>query len=386
MNSLAVIVAVVAGLTVCGLLIVIGGMFAVHRFVRLPSPRMHERPPVSVLKPLCGAEPMLEAALASICSQDYPGYQVIFGVQEAHDPALQVVARMRHRYPACDIAVVVDPTLHGPNRKVGNLINMLPLARHDVLVFSDSDLHVAPDYLASIVAALEPAGVGLVTAMCMGLPTSAGIAARLGATAISHSFLPGVLISRTLGREDCLGTSMALRRETLARAGGLECLVRHLADDNVLARQVQRLGLQVVLASTVPMTGVPETSLRAIWHHELRWARTIRSLEPILFAASALQYPLFWAALTVALSGGAFWAAGLFAFTWAMRAVGVRQIERAFARRTGSWMWLLPFRDVLSVCEVAASYLGGRVVWRGHVMQVDPRPTFEAVPIVSRTM
>ena len=125
--------------------------------------------PVTVLKPLHGDEPLLEEALASVCRQDYPAWQVVFGVQDAADTALPVVRRLQARFPDCDIAVVVDPTPHGPNRKVANLINMLPAAKHDVLVIADSDVHVAPDWLRRLVAALEGPGVGVVTTVYTGL-------------------------------------------------------------------------------------------------------------------------------------------------------------------------------------------------------------------------
>ena len=362
-------------LALCGLAVLAAGAVAVQRFAALAPCPVPFRPAVTVLKPLCGEEPLLEAALASICGQDYPEFQIVFGVQDASDPALLVVQRIRKRFPACDIAVAINASLHGSNRKVSNLINMLPLARHGTFVFSDSDLHVPPDYLDRIVATLEAPGVGLVTTLCVGLPTVAGPAAQLGATGISHSFLPGALLSRALGREDCLGTTMALRRDTLARIGGLEALVRHLADDNVLAQRVRQLGLRVGLASAVPMTAVPEASLRALWLHEMRWARTIRALEPALYVTSVLQFPLFWAAIACVLSGASAWSVGLFVATWAIRAVAAHWVSRSLRQ---VWrpaiavpVWLLPLRDAMSVSAVIASYLGARVVWRGHVMQAD---------------
>lgn len=358
-----------------GLAVVAAGAVAVQRFAALAPRPTQRRPAVTVLKPLCGDEPLLEAALASICSQDYPEFQVVFGVQDANDPALLAVQRVRQRFPACDIAVAINASLHGSNRKVSNLINMFPLARHDALVFSDSDLHVPPDYLNRIIATLEMPKVGLVTTLCVGLPTTAGPAAQLGATGISHSFLPGALLSRALGREDCLGTTMALRRGTLARIGGLEALVRHLADDNVLAQRVRQLGLRVGLAGLVPMTAVPEGSLRALWQHEMRWARTIRALEPVLFVTSVLQFPLFWAASACVLTGGSAWSIGLFIAAWAVRAVAAVRVSRLLLQ---GWrpaiavpVWLLPLRDIMSVAQVVASYLGARVVWRGHVMHAD---------------
>lgn len=358
-------------MTLCSAGAVMAGLWAVARFARLAPDVGQDLPPVTVLKPLCGDEPLLMAALASICVQDYPGMQIVFGVQDPADPALEVVTQVRRRFPACDISVVIDTATHGPNRKIGNVINMLPAARHDILVISDSDLHVAPDYLRQVVAALHEPGAGLVTTVCRGLPTSGGWTARLGASAISHSFLPGALLSRVLGREDCLGTTMALRRDTLARVGGLHALVGHLADDNVLATRVQQLGLRVGLAATVPMTAVPEASWRALWQHELRWARTIRALEPMLFATSTLQFPLAWAGLTLAVSGGAAWACGLFLLAWVVRAGAALGTDRLLSGRASAPIWLLPLRDAMSVGQVVASYLGARVVWRGHVMWAD---------------
>ncbi len=359
--------------TVCGLVAVVAGAVAVRRFAARTWRKPLVQSPVTVLKPLYGNEALLEDALASLCRQDYPALQIVFGVQSPDDLALAAVARIRERYPAADISVVVEPILHGNNRKISNLINMLPMARHDVLVFSDSDLHVGRDYVASIVGALERPGVGLVTTLCGGLPTAGGIAGRLGATGISHSFLPSALLSRALGRQDGLGATMALRRSTLAQVGGLQSLVMHLADDNVLAKRVRTLGLDIALADTVPLMAVPERSLTALWQHELRWARTIRALAPRLFATSVVQYPLFWAAAALASSLGATWAIWLFCAAWAIRAAAACSTDRiqANASLRAVPVWLLPARDIMSVMQIIASYLGSTVVWRGHVMQAD---------------
>ena len=373
-----------AVLACIGIGVVAAGAVAVRRFAaQAPHPASH-RPAITVLKPLCGYEPLLEEALASVCTQDYPVFQVVFGVQDPADPALKVVHRLRKRFPHVDIHVVVDPTLHGSNRKISNLINMMPYARYDALVSSDSDLHVAPDYLERIAAALDMPGTGLVTTVCLGAATAPGLAARLGATGISHCFTPGALLSRLLGREDCLGTTMALRRHTLLRVGGWHGLADHLADDNVLSQRVRELGLRTALARTVPRTGVPDASLRRLWQHELRWARTIRALTPLLFFTSALQYPLFWAMLACLLTAGAGWAVGLFAAAWVIRTAAARSTDAALrgsaGPEPGAPHWLLPLRDALSIGELAASYMGGGVVWRGHAMHVNHRRPEPAGP------
>jgi len=380
---------VAAGLSAVGL--VQGGVGAVlvRRFSHRPGAEPVAVAPATVLKPLHGDEPLLEEALASVCRQNYPVWQLVFGVQDSADSALPVVRRLQGRFPDCDIAAVVDGTAHGPNRKVANLINMLPAAKHGVLVIADADVHVAPDWLRRVVAALERPGVGLVTTVYTGLPACRPLppppsregrgrlgVSRLGALQINQYFLPGALLARGMGRQDCLGATMALRRETLERIGGFAALVNHLADDNVLGRLVQGLGLRVALADTIPATTVAETSLGALWRHELRWARTIRALEPVPFAASVLQYPLVWGLLVVLVSGGALWSLAWFVVAWGVRAVIARGIDRALGLANPTPLWLLPLRELMSVAVMVASYAGRRVDWRGHTMQAegfDPR-------------
>ena len=387
-----------ASLSLIGLGQALFGWKLAARFAAALRPPPRLRTPVTVLKPLYGDEPLLEAALSSHCRQNGWPCQIVLGVQSPDDPALAVVKRVQARFADADIAVVIDPTQHGPNRKIGNLINMLPAAKHEMLVIADSDLHVAPDYLERIVAALEQPGCGLVTTLYAGLPAAHGLAlgartiAALGATAITHYFLPGALLARGMGRQDCLGATMALRRDTLARIGGLESLVTHLADDNALGRRVHGLGLSVRLAGTVPATTVPETRLPALYRHELRWARTIRALEPAAFAASALQYPLVWAALAAVFSGGSLWAILLFPASWTLRALAANGIDRALAPflpglAFPASFWLLPLREFMSIVVMIASYGGARVDWRGHTLNADgrvslttPRPPASPIP------
>src|ERR1700680_335689 len=229
----------------------LAGWIATARFAARPTTSPAQLPPVTILKPLCGDEPLLEKALTSCCNQNYPTFQIVFGVHVVADPALAVVRKLRDRFPRCDIAIVVDVTPHGSNRKVANLINMLPSARHDVLVVSDSDLHVMPNYLERLVAALEAPGTGLATAVFVGLAAGRSWAARLGASQISHSFLPGVLVARAMGRQEWLGSTVMLLRRTLEQVGALQPLVNRLAEDNVLGQRVRGLGLTVGLADAV---------------------------------------------------------------------------------------------------------------------------------------
>jgi ceramide glucosyltransferase len=368
MTGLAYAFALLTGL---GLAQCLAGWILVARFGARATILPARLPPVTILKPLCGDEPLLEEALASCCCQTYPVFQIVFGVQDKADPALTIAQRLRDRYPRCDITIVVDDTPHGPNRKVANLINMLPSAQHDVLVISDSDLHVMPNYLEQLVAALEVPGTGLVTAVFIGIAARRGWPAWLGATHINHVFLPGVLVARAMGRQDCLGSTVMLRRQVLEAVGGLRPLVTQLAEDNVLGQRVLGLGLMVRLADIVTAVTVPEVSFRALWQHEIRWARTIRGLVPISHAVSTFQHPLFSAVMALVLSGGARWSVALFAFAWVVRAISARGIDCALFPRLGQRAfaapyWLLPLRDALSVAETIASYWGNEVVWRGH--------------------
>jgi ceramide glucosyltransferase len=367
----AVIAAALSGV---GAVQCIAGAVLAGRFAGRAGHSPEISPSITVLKPLHGDEPLLESALASVCRQDYATFQVVFGVQDPADPAIRVVRRLQSRFPGRDLVLVADATQHGPNRKVGNLINMMRAARHDILVIADSDLHCAPDYLTRLVAALEVPGTGLVTTLYAGLPAHSALAAALGATQITHAFLPGALLARAMGRQDCLGATMALRREKLAAIGGFEALVGHLADDNALGRKVAGLGWAVRLAGTVPLTTVPEATLTALFRHELRWARTIRALVPGAFAASALQYPIAWALLAVLLATGALWAWAVLAVAWVVRALAALAMDRALARvglAVTAPIWLLPLRELMSVAVMVASYAGLDVDWRGHRMHAD---------------
>ena len=356
-----------AGLTAGGIAQAAVGWAAVSRFRSRAVPAPLPLPPVTILKPLHGNEPMLLDALSSVCAQDYPAFQVVFGLQDPDDPALDVVQELRCRFPAVAIDVVVDRTQHGANRKIGNLINMLPSARHDVLLIADSDMHVAPDYLRRVVAAMRP-GVGLVTSLYTGLAAAPSLPGQLGAAYINHTFLPGALLARWLGRQDCLGATMALTRDTLERVGGLASLADELADDAVLGARVRGLGLRVALADTVPATTVPESNLPSLFEHELRWARTVKSVTGLGFASSVVQYPLFWAVLALGVSRGEGWAWLLFTAAWAVRAFTAISLDRHFGVASPLTFWCLPFRDLLSMTVVLASYRTRRVAWRGQVM------------------
>jgi ceramide glucosyltransferase len=347
------------------------GAAGVRRFAASGPRAVRAWPAVTVLKPLHGAEPLLAQALESFFVQDYPALQLVFGVQRADDPAAAVVRELRVRHPQIDAVLVVDATPHGANGKVGNLINMYPYARHDVLVVSDSDMHVAPDYVSRVTAELDAAGTGLVTSLYVGKPFGSGVVAQLGAAYINQIFASGAVMARALGRQDCLGATMALTRATLRRIGGFEALSSYVGDDGVLGQLVLVTGQKIALAPTVPATTVAEQKLVDLFSHELRWARTIRAAAPVGFCASAVQYPIFWALLTVVLAAHQVWPLLLLMLACIARMVSGWLIERALgAARTP--LWLVPARDLMSAAVMAAAFLSARVTWRGEILSTAP--------------
>ena len=341
-------------------------------------------PPITVLKPLYGDEPMLEQALGSFIAQDYPTLQVIFGVQSASDPAIAAVQRLRQMFPGSDLRLVIDTTLHGPNRKIGNLINMLPHATHDLLVISDADIHVAPDYLRQVAASFANPEVGLVTTIYHGIPASRSLPRRLAAGQINHNFLPGVLLSRLLGRQDCLGSTMALHRHTLEAIGGLSMLSEHVADDSVLGKLVRRQGRSIEIAPSLTATTVADRTASDLFLHELRWGRTVRAVEPLGYALSAVQFPLFWATLALVAAPQAAWNWVAFAMIWGLRGLVAARIDRLIVLiGCGKDPWqgvrtvpllLLPLRDWISAVIMIASFTGSRVSWRGQTLNVVASP------------
>jgi ceramide glucosyltransferase len=360
-----------AGIACAGIAQAGFGAGAISRFARAATPRADNLPAVTVLKPLHGADAGLEQALETFFTLDYPALQLVFGVQSPVDAAIPVVQTLRRRYPLVDAVLVCDPTTHGANHKIANLINMFPSAAHDVLLMSDSDMHVAPDYLRSVVAALEKPGIGLVTTIYTGLPAVRGLTAQLGAAYITQIFSSGALMARFLGRRDCMGATMCLTRATLMRIGGLPALSPYVADDGVLGRKVRSLGLEIGLATSVPATTVSETGLRALFSHELRWARTIRAMAPFGFILSAIQFPVVWALLAALFTAAKLWTLALLAITCLVRATSGRVIETALGVKPTA-MLLAPFRDMMSMAVMAVAFCGEKVAWQGQVLSTAP--------------
>ena len=348
----------------------VGTAVAAVRFARRATPSGPEPPPVSLLKPLHGAEPGLYENLRSFAQQDYPVVQMVLGVNDANDGALPVAQALIRDLPASDIALVLDPPVRGSNLKVANLENMLAAARHDILVISDSDMRVDRRYLGAVTAPLHDPRTGLVTCLYEGVSTG-GIWSELGALHINFGFLPSALVAAELGiGHGCFGATIAVRRETLERIGGLERLRDELADDRRIGDAVRAQGLAVLLSRYVVEARVSEPSFTSLWQHELRWARTVRAITPAGFAGSVLTHPVALAALAAAASRFGLTYAILLVISCLLRWASALIIAGALAFTTAG-LWLLPVRDALSFAVFVASFFGRRVCWRDQLFHVD---------------
>jgi ceramide glucosyltransferase len=322
-------------------------------------------PPITILKPLHGPEPNLYANLATFCEQDYPApVQVVCGVANPDDPAAAVVRRLIADCPGRDLALVINAHRHGANGKVSNLINMQAEAQHETLVIADSDIAVTPEYLANVAASLSAPGVGLVTCLYRGAGLT-GIWSRLAAAGIDYHFLPNVLVGLQLGlATPCFGSTIALTRSTLSKVGGLQSVADQLADDYGLGMATRLAGLKVAIAPFMVTHVCSERSLRELLLHEIRWARTIRAVDPMGFTGMGITYAVPLALIGVAL-GGLTPAALVVPAALACRFALQAELTRLFGLRNGI-SWLGPARDILSFIVFVASFFGRRVEWRGQ--------------------
>ncbi len=368
-------------------------------FVARPKGRgrwRSEVPPVSVLKPLCGAEPRLFENLATFCEQTHPHYQLLFGVSSTADSAVAVVRRLQAAYPSQDIVLVIDSLIHGPNLKVSNLINLAAQAKHDLLIVADSDIAVEPDYLERVIAPLADSQVGVVTCLYRARSIG-GFWPRTGVLFINEWFAPAVRVAQWFGSQRFgFGATLAMRASTLARIGGFQALKDCLADDYWLAERTRELGLTTVLSDVVVATDVVESNFRALWLRETRWLRTIRSINPLGFAFLFITFTSPWLVASVWLSysfksAGAPFSANvcvmmatlgaLARFTLAIRTAWEDVRWRASPTSGGRVyalcrnLLLAPLRDGLLMLQWLAAAFGSHVVWRGA-----------RVPVVARVM
>jgi ceramide glucosyltransferase len=328
-------------------------------------------PAITLLKPLHGAENGLEAALASFLKQDYPGpIQIVFGLRYTGDPAIGIVESLKRRFPNRDIEVVVDPGMHGTNRKISNVVNMMQVAKYDYLVLTDSDITVPRDYLATIAAAAARPGVGVVSCLYAGKGPGNSWS-RLSAMGISYHFLPNAALGIALGVErPCFGSTIALSRRTLESIGGFDAFTGHFVDDYEIGRAARAAGFTIAYPALVVQHGCDNASFVGLISQELRWARAVRVVNPLGHLASFVTYPLALALLGAALLGFSQLACAMVLGVLAIRSFLKLQIDSLVGTRTGSLFWL-PLRDLLSFAIFLGSMVGNAVEWRGERLRVE---------------
>lgn len=331
-------------------------------------------PPVSILKPLRGVDPRMYESFRSHCLQDYPGYEIIFGVSDPEDPAVEAVHRLAEEFPSRGIRLVLCPEVLGNNRKASNLVQMMPHARHRYILINDSDILVPPDYLRRIMAHFGRPEVGMVTSPYRGIAAGT-LGSKLESVGISTDFFAGVLAARQVenGIHFALGSTLAMSAEALDRIGGIAPLVDYLADDYELGYRISKAGMEVVMSDLVVETHLPPYNFRQFLDHQMRWARSTRDSRRAGYVGVALTFGLPWAMICVLLAAGAWWswivlgaAAVLRLILALVVGVGLMHDESVLSR-----LWLVPLRDIVALGVWVGAYAGHTVHWRGEVFVLE---------------
>jgi ceramide glucosyltransferase len=339
-------------------------------------------PPVTVLKPLKGAEPGLYENLASFCDQDYPLFQILFAVAEPDDPALAVVARLRRDRPDCDMDVAVSSGRIGCNPKINNIANAYPLAKHGLLLLSDSDIRVPPDLLRRCAAALAVPGTGLVTCFYRCAPAR-GLWAALEELCVNAHFLPQALLAGACGMRFAMGAATMVRRDVFDRMGGFGALADHLADDFALGELVRQAGLRLAFADAVVDSMTPEAPrFSEVFRHQVRWQRTVRLCNPAGYLGSGVLHGFSLATLALLLFGWDPRLAAAAAALLAAKAAAAWAIQGLAGRRQRlSVLAWLPLCEWLSFGAWLSGFSSGAVLWRGRRYRVLPRGRLEPVAL-----
>ena len=333
-----------------------------------PETRTQALPPISILKPLKGTDPEIYESFRSHCIQDYPEYEIIFGVSDPNDPAIESVKALQQEFPKRRIRLLVSPKILGANVKVSNLAQMLGEAHHSHLIVNDSDTRVEPDYLRRVTAPLADQRVGMVTCLYRGVagPT---LGSRLEGLGISTDFCPSVLAARQLegGIRFGLGSTLAFRRTELEKIGGFTSFVDYLADDYELGKRIFELGLTVKLSDVVVETYLPSYRLREFLAHQLRWARGVRDARASGYLGLVFTFGLLWSLFALAASRGALWAWSALAVTMFLRFAVALVVGQSVLhdRKILKYAWLIPLRDLVAAAIWFASLRGHTVTWRG---------------------
>ncbi len=342
-------------------------LVCVRRLFQRDTPTSDSKP-VSILKPVRGADPGLYAAIASHAAQDYPDFELLFAVGSLDDPAVPLIRRLQQEFPLRAIRLIVRET-QTPNRKVGSLIDLERVARFDLVIVNDGDIGVPPDYLRTVLGPLSDPRIGLVT--CLFRTRAESLPAKFEALSVITDFAPSALVAPLTGiTEFGLGSTLAFRRGDLKRIGGFEALACYLADDYQLGKHIHGLGLKIHLSSVIVESHIPAESWSEAWTHQVRWARTIRISRGGLigYAGLPVTYATLWA-LAAFVCGH--WQIGLSLL--ALRFAAALLASAGVLRDGTIWplLPLLPIRDLWAVGIWMAGMVGDSVEWGGRILKLQ---------------
>ena len=324
-------------------------------------------PGISILKPVRGLDPGFDDAIRTHATQDYPEFEILFGVADAGDPAVPAIERLAVEYPQIQIRLVVSER-RTPNAKAGVMADLAAVARYPMLLMNDSDIDVPPDYLRSVVAPLEDRANGIVT--CLYRAASDSIPGRWESLGIATDFAPSVLVAPLVGiREFGLGSTLAFRAADLERIGGFEAIADYLADDYQLAKRITGLGYRAVLSKTVVGTTLGDNSWRRVWKHQVRWARTIRVSRGGGYKGLPVTHSGIWALGAFAMGHWQIAAAVLAVRIATGLAGGYFVLRSPIALR---WCALIPLWDLWAFAVWCAGLAGRTVEWRGGILELHP--------------
>jgi ceramide glucosyltransferase len=340
-------------------------------------------PPISVLKPVRGVDFAFYENSKSFCRQDYPEYEILFCVNDLNDEAVPSIRRIIEEFPERSIRLLSSAPQLGSNRKVNNLALLVQQAKYDLLVQSDGDVRVGPNYLREMAASFERSETGVVSCLYRGV-TQNNLWAQIEALGAATDFSAGVLIAGWNGEVSfALGASVATTKSWLDKIGGYEALASVLADDYEIGNRVAKTGGRVMVSREVVETMYPAMTFREFWQHQLRWARTVRLCRPASYLGLLVTHGLFWAMLGAAASGSAKAASSVFAAYLLLRltvawTVGVWGMNDETARK--KW-WLVPLRDALHFGVWVASFFSNRIVWSGTEFQLKANGDMVALTV-----
>jgi len=348
-------------------------LWSARRFLRdrtnRPDGPNKSLPPVSILKPLKGIDPDIYESFRSHCLQDYPEYEIVFGVSDASDPAVASVKQLQKEFPERSIQLLTCPSILGTNVKVSNLAQMVRKARYDNLIVNDSDIRVERDYLRRVISPLIHDHTGMVTCLYRGVAAPT-IGSQLEALGISTDFCAGVLAAGQLegGLRFGLGSTLAFRKPDLDRTGGFESIVDYLADDYELGRRISGLGLKVALSNVVVETYLPAYGLGGFFTHQMRWARGVRDARLGGYVGLATTFGMMWALLNLIAAYAAPWSWAVLGVVALLRVGVALTVGRIVVNdpQVLRHLWMLPLRDLIAVGVWVVSFFGHTVTWRGE--------------------